>query len=65
LRKLGAEVSGPLPSRREALPAFSSDERIDAAVPDINLRGEVIYPLADALRQRGVPFVFATGYDAA
>ncbi len=65
LRKLGAEVIGPLPSRDEALDAFSSQGRIDAAVLDINLRGEVIYPLADALRQRGVPFVFATGYDAA
>jgi hypothetical protein len=28
----------------------------------INLRGEAIYPLADALRRRGVPFVFTTGY---
>ena len=64
LRKLGAEVIGPLPSREEALDVFSSEERIDAAVLDINLRGDVIYPLADALRERGVPFVFATGYDA-
>jgi hypothetical protein len=49
----------------EALDMFSSGERIDAAVLDINLRGDPIYPLADVLSGRGVPFVFATGYDLA
>ena len=65
LRKLGAEVIGPLPSRDQALDAFSAVGRIDAAVLDINLRGDDVYPVADVLRARGVPFVFATGYDAA
>jgi DNA-binding response OmpR family regulator len=65
LRMLGAEVIGPLPTREAALDAFASEERIDVAVLDINLRGEAIYPVADALRKRGVPFVFATGYDPA
>jgi hypothetical protein len=32
-------------------------------VLDVNLQGEMVYPVADALRERGVPFVFATGYD--
>ncbi|MCP2082244.1 UNVERIFIED_ORG: DNA-binding response OmpR family regulator [Methylorubrum zatmanii] len=35
----------------------------DIAVLDINIRGEMSYPLADVLRERGVPFIFATGYD--
>jgi len=39
--------------------------RLDGAVLDINLRGEMAYLIADALRERGVPFVFATGYDHA
>src|SRR3712207_954447 len=65
LRKLGAEVVGPLASRDEALDAFSSGQSIDAAVLDINLRGDAVYPVADALRGRKVPFVFATGYDPA
>jgi len=38
-------------------------DRLDGAVLDINLRGERAYPVADALSDRGVPFVFTTGYD--
>jgi len=62
LHQLGAEVVGPFGSRDEALASFSVEDAIDVAVLDINLHGEPIYPLADALRQHGVPFVFATGY---
>jgi CheY-like chemotaxis protein len=62
LEKLGAVVVGPLASRDEALALFASQTPVDV---DINLRGEAIYPLADALRGRGVPFVFTTGYDEA
>ena len=35
----------------------------DAAMVDVNLDGRKSYPVADALAARGVPFVFATGYD--
>ncbi len=62
LRKLGAEVVGPVPSLEEAT-ALLAHEHVDAAVLDINLRGQTVYPVADALREQGVPFVFATGYD--
>jgi CheY-like chemotaxis protein len=34
----------------------------DAALLDINLSGELVYPAADALAARGIPFVFLTGY---
>ncbi len=64
LRALGAEVVGPAPTRDLAM-SLLAGERVDAAVLDINLRGETIFPVADALRARGVPFVFATGYDEA
>jgi CheY-like chemotaxis protein len=37
----------------------------DVALLDINLAGNVTYPVADALRARGIPFVFATGYGSA
>jgi len=63
LASLGAEIVGPVPTRDQALALLTSDERIDAAVLDINLRGEMVFAVADVLRERGVPFVFATGYD--
>lgn len=34
---------------------------VDAALLDINLQGELVYPVANALTERGVPFVFVTG----
>jgi len=39
-------------------------DRLDGAVLDINLRNERVFPVADALTARGVPFLFTTGYDA-
>ena len=61
LRAAGAVVVGPAPNSRTALLLLSS-ERVDAAVLDINLRGEPVYAVADALMARGTPFVFVTGY---
>lgn len=63
LTEAGAEVLGPVPSVEEASALIAREERIDAAVLDVNLRGELVFPVADALRERGVPFAFATGYD--
>jgi CheY-like chemotaxis protein len=37
--------------------------QLDGAVLDVNLGGETVYPVAAALTARGVPFIFATGYD--
>ena len=37
-------------------------EPIDAAILDINLAGQTSFPLADALQQRRIPFMFASGY---
>lgn len=61
---LGATVLGPAANVPDALALAQGAERIDAAVLDVNLHGETIFPVADALLARGVPFVFATGYDA-
>ncbi|SDO68954.1 Response regulator receiver domain-containing protein [Methylobacterium phyllostachyos] len=61
----GAEVLGPVPSVDEALALIADTAAIDAAVLDINLQDELVFPVADALHARGVPFLFATGYDAA
>jgi CheY-like chemotaxis protein len=36
--------------------------RIDGAVLDVNLGSEKVYPVAEALKAKGVPFIFSTGY---
>lgn len=61
--KLGATVLGPTATLEEAMALVATAERIDAAVLDIKLFDGAVYPLADALHKRGVPFVFATGYE--
>lgn len=39
-------------------------KRIDAAILDINLAGTSVFPAADALRERDIPFMFVSGYGA-
>lgn len=58
----GARVLGPATSVAQALRLVEATPILDAAVLDINLKGEMVFPVADALSARGVPFVFATGY---
>jgi CheY-like chemotaxis protein len=57
---LGAEVFGPVASVQDALALVQKLPELDAAVLDINLGNATIYPVADALRARGVPFFFST-----
>jgi CheY-like chemotaxis protein len=61
--QLGVETIGPAGSVKQALELVEHGARLDAAVLDINLRGDTVFPVADALRARGVPFVFVTGYE--
>lgn len=63
LMDYGAEVIGPLGRFDEALNQAKHDG-FEAAVLDINLRGQQSFPVADELLRQGVPFVFATAYDA-
>jgi DNA-binding response OmpR family regulator len=42
--------------------ALAEAEAIDAAILDVNLAGKEVFPVADELRRRGVPFMFASGY---
>ena len=60
----GAEVIGPVPSIDGALDLIAACGRLDGALLDVNLQGEMAFPVADALAERGVPFMFITGYDA-
>ena len=61
LSELGCHVVGPASRLEDAL-ALAQDAEMDCAVLDVNLGGQPIFPLADLLRQRGLPFAFATGY---
>jgi CheY-like chemotaxis protein len=60
---LGLVVVGPAASVNQALAKIDA-ESIDMAVLDVNLKGQMSYPIADVLVARGVPFVFSTGYDS-
>jgi len=64
LEREGAEVLGPVPSVTGALALLRDGPAPGFAILDINLQGRFVWPVADALRVRQVPFIFATGYDA-
>ena len=61
LTEIGFHVVGPFGKVSEANEVVSH-ERLDAAVLDVNLKGEMIYGLAEKLIGQGVPLVFVTGY---
>jgi DNA-binding response OmpR family regulator len=64
LRRLGTEVIGPVPNLEGAIDLARS-ERVEAAILDIKLADDrPVYPLADLLAQRGIPFLFVSGYSA-
>jgi CheY-like chemotaxis protein len=61
---LGCRVAGPVANVADGL-AILEREVVDGAILDVNLGGrELVYPLAEALSARGIPFVFVTGYGA-
>jgi CheY-like chemotaxis protein len=64
LGEAGVVVVGPYNTLAGGLAAARS-EAFDVAVLDVNLDGTHVYPLADELSGRGVPFVFLSGYTAA
>ena len=61
LEEMGCKVVASVPRLVRALDLASRLD-FDLAVLDINLAGEVVYPLAFRLAVRGIPFVFSTGY---
>lgn len=62
LTAAGLRVLGPAASVESALKLIRF-ERPDAAILDLNLRGELVTPVARRLRQMGVPFVLSTAYN--
>lgn len=63
LEALGVSVLGPAPDVATALELLAGDATLDGAILDINLGGEMVYPVAEALQRRGVAFAFWTGYE--
>ncbi|MBC9033815.1 response regulator [Sphingomonas sp. JC676] len=61
LSDLGVQVVGPA-SRLDMALRLAREERIDAAILDVNIRGGNSYPIADILTERGIPFLFCSGY---
>lgn len=62
-RALGAEVAGPAGHLEDAFKILRDGSMLDAAVLDVNIHSEMIFPIARELRARKVPFVFTTGYE--
>ena len=63
LTELGHEVVAQATTVAAAIP-LARDSAIDFAILDINVAGTKSFPVADILRQRGIPFAFASGYGA-
>jgi len=61
LIELGFEIIGPA-MRLESALRMAMDESFDLAVLDVNLANEQSFPVANVLQDRGIPFLFATGY---
>ena len=61
LGELGYSVIGPCATAAEAAATIDSTD-VNAAILDVNLDGELVYPVAELLAAREIPFAFITGY---
>jgi CheY-like chemotaxis protein len=61
LADLGYDVAAAVGTIAEAS-EFAAHGDFSAAILDVNLDGEEVYPVAEILAKRGLPFVFVTGY---
>jgi DNA-binding response OmpR family regulator len=57
----GCEIVGPVARLPKAID-LASTEKIDAALLDLNIDGKEVYPAAEILAARGIPFAFVSGY---
>ncbi|WP_439472794.1 response regulator [Brevundimonas sp.] len=62
LEDMGCTPVGPAANIDEGLALATDDAALDAALLDVNVAGRQVFPVAEALKARGVPFVFSTGY---
>ena len=64
LTALGCAVVGPV-GNLEAAVKLAHEAELDAAVLDVDLDGDKVFPVAEVLRKRDIPFIFSTGYGGA
>lgn len=64
LKEAGAEVLGPAATLSEAQ-AYVDRNGFDCAILNMNLRGDLAFPVADRLAAGGIPFLIVTGYSSA
>ena len=62
LEDMGCTPVGPASNIDDGLAMVADSEHLDAALLDVNVAGRQVFPVAEALKARGVPFVFSTGY---
>jgi two-component SAPR family response regulator len=63
LHDLGCIVVGSAMRVDKALAQIATDLAIDVAILDVNIAGELVFPVAERLAELDVPIVFATGYN--
>lgn len=63
LTDMGCRITGTA-WRLPQAEALAQSAQVDIALLDVNLAGERVYPVAEILESRAIPFVFATGYGA-
>jgi two-component SAPR family response regulator len=61
LTGLGCEIVGPIAKLENGL-EMAAEAQFDVAILDVTIRGGKVYPIAERLIARGIPFVFASGY---
>ncbi len=62
LEDMGCTPVGPASTVDEGMALAAGGDALDAALLDVNVAGRQVFPVAQALKDRGVPFVFSTGY---
>ncbi len=65
LGELGCIVVDVAGTVAQGLRCILEDGGIDAAILDVDIDGEAVFPVADALVARQIPFIFSTGSDPA
>lgn len=61
LQDMGCVVVGPV-GRLDLALQLAADEDLDAGILDVTIRGGAVFPVAEQLRDRGIPFALASGY---